>query len=72
MWTDETGVELEWALPREPICKTQADCEDGNSATCVTDPTSSDESVKRCFCVSSFVWDPFSGKCVQSKHLKKN
>ncbi|KAJ4770735.1 Wall-associated receptor kinase-like 20 [Rhynchospora pubera] len=66
MWENKTGVELQWTLPREPICETQADCEDGKNATCLPDPSSSDKSVKRCFCVDSFFWDPISGMCVQS------
>ncbi|KAJ3685632.1 hypothetical protein LUZ61_014796 [Rhynchospora tenuis] len=67
MWENKTGVELQWTLPREPICETQADCEDGKNATCSPDPTSSDESVKRCFCIDSFFWDPISGMCVQNE-----
>ncbi|XP_020085705.1 wall-associated receptor kinase-like 20 [Ananas comosus] len=62
-WGASSGVELQWASPREPICSSQADCEDGANATCAADPTSN---VKRCFCVAGLVWSPFVGSCVHN------
>lgn len=34
----EPGVELEWILPSEPICKNQADCKELLNSKCSTDP----------------------------------
>jgi hypothetical protein len=69
-WRSKAGIELQWALPREPICQTQEDCEDGSNATCATDRSSSSGLVKRCFCVKPLVWNPVSGMCERSKYFK--
>ncbi|KAJ4770736.1 Wall-associated kinase family protein [Rhynchospora pubera] len=63
-WQSKEGVELQWISPREPLCNTQEDCDDGANANCTVDPSSDDELVKRCFCVRPTVWNPISGKCV--------
>ncbi|KAJ4780374.1 Wall-associated kinase family protein [Rhynchospora pubera] len=65
-WLTRSGVALQWALPREPVCQTQEDCEDGSNTTCTTDTTSPGGAVKRCFCKKPFVWNPISGVCVQN------
>ncbi|XP_040382051.1 wall-associated receptor kinase-like 20 [Oryza brachyantha] len=63
-WGSRLGLELQWATPREPLCRTQADCEDGAAAaTCADDPLA--PSVRRCFCVSGLVWNPIAGACQQ-------
>ncbi|XP_009404584.2 wall-associated receptor kinase-like 20 [Musa acuminata AAA Group] len=64
-WGERAGVELQWASPREPVCGTQADCEAGSNATCRADPSSSG-TIRRCFCIDSLRWDPFSGVCVNN------
>lgn len=69
-WPGKAGMELEWASPREPVCQTQEDCEDGSNAACSTDLASPGGIVKRCFCVKPLVWDPISGTCERSKYLK--
>jgi hypothetical protein len=48
-WPD-TGLELQWALPKEPVCKTDVDCNLllGKSK-CLPDPTSL--GLKRCSCI---------------------
>ncbi|KAJ0984034.1 hypothetical protein J5N97_002390 [Dioscorea zingiberensis] len=62
-WGRSAGVELQWASPREPVCKSQADCEGGANATCKADPASTGGTISRCFCVSGLHWDPFTGTC---------
>ncbi|KAJ1690292.1 hypothetical protein LUZ63_014447 [Rhynchospora breviuscula] len=61
-WQNNSGLELQWASPREPLCTTQADCEDSTKVNC---KTSSDSAVKRCFCISPLMWNPLSGTCEQ-------
>lgn len=61
----EPGVEIQWVLPREPICGAQSDCEEGKS-TCGPDPVSNG-GVRRCFCNSGLVWDPTTGLCAESE-----
>ncbi|KAF3433648.1 hypothetical protein FNV43_RR24751 [Rhamnella rubrinervis] len=59
----EPGVEIQWVSPREPLCGTQSDCEDGGGrSTCGADPVAS--GVQRCFCNDGLVWDPVEGFCV--------
>lgn len=69
-WPTKAGMELQWALPREPVCQTQEDCDDGNNATCVTDLASTGGAMKRCFCVKPLVWNPISGMCERSKYFE--
>ncbi|EOA22834.1 hypothetical protein CARUB_v10003558mg [Capsella rubella] len=71
-WPD-TGLELQWALPKEPVCKTDGDCNLllGKSK-CLPDPTSL--GLKRCSCKKGLEWDPINaicGKCRHGKHCKK-
>ncbi|KAE8649308.1 hypothetical protein Csa_015042 [Cucumis sativus] len=61
----EPGLELQWLLPREPVCNTEADC-DGN-AVCGVDPNGT--GLRRCVCNSGFVWDPVAGICSQSERF---
>jgi hypothetical protein len=56
-------------LPPEPVCGSQADCNDGSNSnsnsTCGPDPA--EAGVRRCFCNSPLVWNPVEGVCVESK-----
>ncbi|TVU18578.1 hypothetical protein EJB05_34685, partial [Eragrostis curvula] len=61
-WGSRLGLELQWAAPREPVCLTQADCEDGVNATCAVGAAG----VRRCFCVSGLTWNPLAGACQQN------
>lgn len=65
----QPGLEIQWVLPREPVCGSQADCNDGSNSnsnsTCGPDPAGA--GVRRCFCNSPLVWDPVEGVCVESK-----
>ncbi|ESQ40124.1 hypothetical protein EUTSA_v10012908mg [Eutrema salsugineum] len=69
----EPGLELQWALPKEPVCKTDVDCNLLLSKSkCLPDPTSL--GLKRCFCKKGLEWDPVNaicGKCRHGKHCKK-
>lgn len=50
-------------LPREPLCGSQADCDDGRNSTCRPDPAGG--GVRRCFCNSPLAWDAVVGLCVE-------
>lgn len=58
------GMELEWALPQEPICKSPLDCKELLNSKCLVNPVSVGQ--RRCFCNAGFKWDPINGLC-QSK-----
>ncbi|CAN8268413.1 unnamed protein product [Cochlearia groenlandica] len=73
-WPDP-GLELQWALPKEPVCKTDVDCNLllGKSK-CLPDPTSL--GLRRCSCKKGLEWDPVNaickcGTCRRGKHCKK-
>lgn len=72
-WGSKLGLQLQWATPREPVCRTQADCEDGANATCAYDTVAASGAgtarVRRCFCVPGFTWNPLAGACQQSKFV---
>jgi hypothetical protein len=59
----QPGLEIQWVSPREPVCGSQSDCDDGRNSTCGPDPAES--GVNRCFCNSPLVWDPVDGLCVK-------
>jgi hypothetical protein len=57
------GLAIEWVLPQEPVCGSQADC-DGNS-TC--GPAANLSGVRRCYCTGGLHWDPIQGICAHGK-----
>ncbi|KAK2657794.1 hypothetical protein Ddye_010846 [Dipteronia dyeriana] len=61
----EPGLELEWELPQEPVCKVPVDCKDLLHSNCLVDPETWGQ--KRCFCKSGFKWDPINGLCQSAK-----
>ncbi|GAB2212485.1 hypothetical protein Droror1_Dr00020456 [Drosera rotundifolia] len=62
------GLEIQWLLPQEPVCSSQADCaSDGGNSTCRVDPSNS--GVSRCYCISGLFWDAIVGICARSKFL---
>jgi hypothetical protein len=63
----EPGVEIEWALPEEPICNIPVDCKDLLYSKCLPDPISLGQ--KRCFCDAGFKWDPINGLCQSEFNL---
>ncbi|CAI9783283.1 unnamed protein product [Fraxinus pennsylvanica] len=60
------GLELMWATPPEPICKTQIDCRDLPFSKCSPDPA--DGRQKRCFWKKGRYWDPATGYCRKCRH----
>ncbi|XP_048319519.2 wall-associated receptor kinase-like 20 [Ziziphus jujuba] len=54
----EPGVEIEWALPEEPICKSSVDCRDLVNSVCL--PYNGN---RRCLCKTGYQWDPINGIC---------
>ncbi|KAI4354558.1 hypothetical protein L6164_003409 [Bauhinia variegata] len=64
----EPGVELQWVLPHEPICKGPMDCKELLNSKCLADPASAGQ--QRCFCDSGFKWDPINGLCQDVKCAK--
>ncbi|CAN0926254.1 Wall-associated receptor kinase-like 20 [Linum grandiflorum] len=64
----EDGLEIQWADPVEPVCKTQSDCSSGSSK-CLPD---SDSSQLRCLCNKGYHWDHVNGTCKRkdNKHYK--
>lgn len=64
----EPEMELEWALPMEPICKSPVDCKELVNSKCLVDPGRVGQ--KRCLCDVGFKWDPLTGLCqIQSKQV---
>ncbi|KAJ6727003.1 WALL-ASSOCIATED RECEPTOR KINASE-LIKE 20 [Salix purpurea] len=59
-WSDP-GLAIEWVLPQEPVCGSQADC-DGNS-TC--GPAANLSGAGRCYCTGGLHWDPIQGICAR-------
>ncbi|KAM4090898.1 hypothetical protein ACJW30_09G097800 [Castanea mollissima] len=59
----QPGLEIEWALPHEPVCKMQVDCRDLANSGCLFNPAS----VGRCLCKAGFQWDPINGICKNVK-----
>ncbi|XP_021769055.1 wall-associated receptor kinase-like 20 [Chenopodium quinoa] len=56
------GLMIQWTLPQEPVCRTEADCAvDGGNSTCRADINSVGTS--RCFCNSGLHWDGINGIC---------
>ncbi|KAK6231368.1 Protein kinase domain - like 10 [Theobroma cacao] len=61
----EPGLEIEWALPQEPVCKTPLDCKNLLHSKCLADPVNVGSS--RCLCNKGFQWDPINGLCQSAK-----
>ncbi|XP_057523075.1 wall-associated receptor kinase-like 20 [Amaranthus tricolor] len=58
------GLMIQWVLPQEPLCRTQADCTvDGGNSTCRADINS--VGVRRCFCNDGLHWDGINGICAE-------
>ncbi|KAI7997565.1 Wall-associated receptor kinase-like 20 [Camellia lanceoleosa] len=61
----EEGLEIQWAPPPEPACKTQLDCSGASKCS----PTG-ENNVSRCLCNSGYYWNHSLSTC--SKQKKKN
>ncbi|KAH9614176.1 hypothetical protein KSS87_023862 [Heliosperma pusillum] len=61
----QPGVMIQWLLPQEPVCKSQADCNvDQGNSTCEADVNS--KGISRCFCKDGLHWDGVNGLCAQN------
>ncbi|KAG6596523.1 Wall-associated receptor kinase-like 20, partial [Cucurbita argyrosperma subsp. sororia] len=58
----EEGLEIQWAAPPEPICRTQSDCTGASDCR----PTGSSNSRSRCLCRTSYHWDHILGTCLRT------
>nr|DAD49104.1 TPA_asm: hypothetical protein HUJ06_019041 [Nelumbo nucifera] len=60
----QPGLEIQWALPPEPLCLSQADCNEGSNSACSPDPV--DPRQSRCFCNTGLWWNPIIGSCASN------
>lgn len=60
----QPGLEIEWALPHEPVCKMPVDCRDLANSECLFNSAT----VGRCLCKAGFQWDPINGVCKSELH----
>lgn len=63
----EEGLEIQWSLPHEPVCRTQTDCS-GESKCSLSGGR---DALFRCLCNTGFHWDPFVATCVRYKRKTK-
>ncbi|XP_030449854.1 wall-associated receptor kinase-like 20 isoform X2 [Syzygium oleosum] len=66
-WVAFSGLELEWELPQEPLCTSQADCQNSANSLCSVEHVKAVQ--KRCFCQSGFRWDPIAGVCYKFRQF---
>lgn len=62
----EEGLEIQWAPPQEPLCKTQLDCRGPSKCS-----SQGKNGVFRCFCLKGHQWDPSFGTCKRKKRSSK-
>ncbi|KAK8473600.1 hypothetical protein PHAVU_001G184100 [Phaseolus vulgaris] len=62
----EEGLEIQWAPPPEPVCRTQTDC--SGDSTCSPSGTNG---LFRCLCNAGHRWDPFFTTCVRYQRKPK-
>jgi hypothetical protein len=62
----EEGLEIQWAPPSEPVCKTQLDC--SGASKCL--PAGMNGSL-RCLCNKGHLWDHALGTCLRRKKNTK-
>ncbi|KAM7254940.1 hypothetical protein ACFE04_020181 [Oxalis oulophora] len=65
----ELGIELEWAIPKEPTCRSVVDCKELVNSKCLADNKIAGQ--KRCFCITGFQWDPITGMCDRDLNCKQ-
>ncbi|XP_057983539.1 wall-associated receptor kinase-like 20 [Malania oleifera] len=63
----EEGLEIQWAPPPEPVCKTQLDCNGASKCS----PAASDNGLFRCLCNRGYYWDHHFGTCTKEKQNSK-
>ncbi|CAI0469276.1 unnamed protein product [Linum tenue] len=57
----EEGLEIQWAPPPEPPCKTQKDCYGASKCS----PPSTKDEPSRCLCNKGHQWDSIHGTCTK-------
>ncbi|KAI5425680.1 wall-associated receptor kinase-like 20 [Lathyrus oleraceus] len=62
----EEGLEIQWSLPPEPVCRRQSDC--SRDSKCFA---SSRDKLFRCFCNRGFHWNPSATTCEKYKRKSK-
>ncbi|XP_062115152.1 wall-associated receptor kinase-like 20 [Humulus lupulus] len=60
----EEGLEIQWAPPQEPLCRTQLDCLGHGPSKC---SSNGENGVYRCFCQKGHQWNPSLGVCKRNK-----
>ncbi|KAI9122404.1 hypothetical protein K1719_007093 [Acacia pycnantha] len=63
----EEGLEIQWASPPEPLCRTQKDC----SGASICSPAEKN-GVFRCLCKGEYHWDPMAATCLKNKKKSKS
>ncbi|XP_071700626.1 wall-associated receptor kinase-like 20 [Rutidosis leptorrhynchoides] len=62
----EEGIEIQWAPPPEPICKTQTEC----SVSSKCQPIK--QGISRCLCNQHYKWDHVLGVCLRTSPKSKS
>lgn len=62
----EEGIEIQWASPPEPICRTQLDC--SGASKCLP---AGMNGLFRCLCNTGYYWDHVRGFCLRNKRNSK-
>ena len=62
----EEGLEIQWASPPEPVCRTQRDCSGDSKCS-----PSAKNGLFRCLCNGGHHWDPYAATCVRNKRKSK-
>ncbi|KDP29220.1 hypothetical protein JCGZ_16609 [Jatropha curcas] len=62
----EEGLEIQWASPFEPICRTQLDC--SGASKCLPADT---KGLFRCLCNRGYQWNHIRGSCQKKKYKRK-
>ncbi|XP_027353113.1 wall-associated receptor kinase-like 20 [Abrus precatorius] len=62
----EEGLEIQWAPPPEPVCRTQRDCSRDSKCS-----PAGRNGLFRCLCNGGHHWDPFVATCVRYKRKSK-
>lgn len=63
----EEGLEIQWAPPSEPFCKTQTDCTGASKCS----PSATNGLFRRCLCDNGYKWDHVLGTCLRMKRNNK-
>ncbi|CAK9140446.1 unnamed protein product [Ilex paraguariensis] len=63
----EEGLEIQWAPPPEPLCKSQVDCSGASKCS-----PADKNGVFRCFCNRGYYWDHGVGACLRKKKNLKS